>query len=233
MQKPSREILRREYSTKLALTSIFLGLFAIFLLTQEVKDVKLSALDLILLGLATFRLGYLVAYDHVFEPMRAPFAVTVPDETGVGETVEARGTGVQRALGQLVSCPICSGTWIAALLVYGLVLFPGPTRLFLWMIAAVGLAQIIGAMVEALSWSGQLSRTHTGAIMIHNQRRDSGEIPSQQATQIYKPSSYVDPAVIVSSADCPQEEAFSPAPKPPGGWMKLETKQSSGEKKSD
>jgi hypothetical protein len=225
--------MRREYAAKLVLTCLFLGLFAIFLLTQQVKDVKLSALDLILLGLATFRLGNLVAYDHVFEPLRAPFAVTVPDGTGAGDSVEARGTGVQRALGQLVSCPICSGTWIAAFLVYGLALFSGPTRLFLWMAAAVGLAQVIGATVEALSWSGAYSRARTGAITITNRRQQQEEAPLQQDAPIQKSLPYRDPSVIVVSPDCPEEETFHPASKTPGGWMKHEIHQTSEDQGSE
>jgi hypothetical protein len=115
-----------------------------------------------LLSLATYRLGHLVAYDRVMEPFRSPFARTVPDATGAGESVEAKGAGIRHTIGQLITCPICAGTWIAAGLVYGLVLLPEFTRLFLWMTAAIGLAEIVNSATEAWCWSGQLSRVRVG-----------------------------------------------------------------------
>jgi hypothetical protein len=121
-------------------------------------------LDFVLLGLATYRLGHLVSYDLVMEPLRSPFARTVPDSTGAGDTVEPRGEGVQGALGQLITCPICSGTWISAGLVALMVWFPGIIRFFLWMTAAIALAEIIQAITEALCWSGNLNRSRAGAM---------------------------------------------------------------------
>jgi hypothetical protein len=63
----------------------------------------------------------------VTEPYRAPFTQTVSDCTVSGDTVEATVTGWQRAIGELIACPICTGTWVAAALVYGLELAPRPT----------------------------------------------------------------------------------------------------------
>jgi hypothetical protein len=167
MNTNSSQTIRREYTAKIVLTAVFLLLFAAFVYWRTGQGQRLEAFqfgpfDLALLALATFRLGRLVAYDVVMEPLRRPFARTVPDSTGAGESVEARGEGAQRALGQLISCPICAGTWVAALLVYALATFPGPARIFLIMTAAVGAAEILNAVVEALCWSGQLSRVLAG-----------------------------------------------------------------------
>lgn len=161
-----RVLKQQEYLTKLALIAIFLGGFgAVVWMGQKIAagEFQPNALDLLLLGFAAFRLGRLMAYDLITEPLRSPVAHTVPDESGAGDNVEARGFGVQRALGQLISCPICAGTWIAALLVYGLYLLPGTTRLFLMIFAAIGLAELINSLVEALCWSSQLARVQTGA----------------------------------------------------------------------
>jgi hypothetical protein len=132
-------------------------------------------MDLALLVLATFRLGRLIAYDVVMEPFRRPFARTVPDATGAGETVEPHGTGVRRALGQLFSCPICTGTWVAAVLVYGLYTFPGPTRVFLAIMAVIGAAELLNALEETFCWSGQLARTVTGK----QQLQKAGELDAR------------------------------------------------------
>ncbi|NLG73771.1 MAG: DUF1360 domain-containing protein [Chloroflexi bacterium] len=158
---------RQEYATKLTLIGVFISIFTAFANRmsrpgrREMKTI--GPFDLVLLGLATLRLGRLVSYDLIAEPLRRPFTRTVPDETGAGDTVAPRDeSGLKRSLGQLISCPICSGTWIAAALVYGLHLLPNATRLFLAVFSTTGLAEILNALTEALSWTGQYARTLTG-----------------------------------------------------------------------
>ena len=63
----------------------------------------LGPYDLVLLGVAAFRLGRLTSFDKVAEPLRRPFTETVLDDTGAGETVEPRGSGVQRAIGEVLN----------------------------------------------------------------------------------------------------------------------------------
>ena len=167
MKTKMNDPVKQEYATKLTLIGIFLTMFATFVSRlsfwrRERGEFILKPFDLALLGLATMRLGRLVAYDRVAEPLRQPFAQTVPDRTGAGETVEPRGSGVQQSLGQLISCPICSGTWIAAGLVYGLHTIPSPTRVFLAIMGTTGVAEILNALTEALSWIGQLARKLSG-----------------------------------------------------------------------
>lgn len=158
---------KREYQTKVLLMIIFLAGFGLFVLwrsgqASRLEDFRLSWLDLTMLALSAYRLGRLIAYDVVMEPLRRPFTRTVPDATGAGDTVEARGSGARKAIGQLISCPICAGTWVAALLVYGLYAFPGPARVFLAMTAAIGAAELLNSLTEILCWSGQYARELTG-----------------------------------------------------------------------
>lgn len=159
---------QEEYATKLTLTGFFLSLFIAFiskhsLWDRDGKEVLVRPFDFILLALSTLRLGRMVAYDKVMEPVRHPFTQTVEDETGAGDTVAPRqDSGVRRSLGQLISCPICAGTWIAAGLVYLLHSLPNPTRIFITMLGATGLAELLNSLNESLSWSGELARTITG-----------------------------------------------------------------------
>jgi hypothetical protein len=84
--------------------------------------------DILLLGVATFKLSRLVAKDLVLSPLRAPFT-TFEEMAGEGEVKESpRGRGMQRALGELLTCPFCLATWVAAFLAYGLALAPPLTR---------------------------------------------------------------------------------------------------------
>jgi hypothetical protein len=179
---------KQEYATKLTLISVFLSIFGFFVSRRSwsaslksrskdrqlrvvgSKDVcsdkdesKFAPFDLVLLGFSVLRLGRLVAYDRIMEPVRKPFTQTLPDPSGAGDTVEPRGSGLRSALGQLISCPICAGTWISAGLVYGLKIFPEATRVFLSIMGAMGLTETLNALIEALSWTGQLSRSLAGS----------------------------------------------------------------------
>ncbi len=151
-------------ATKLTLIGVFLALLAAFTAREASRgeDVEIRPFDLLLLGLTTFRAGRLVAYEGVAAPLRAPLTETVPDSSGVGETVVATGTGVRFALGELVSCPICVGTWAAAGLVYGLHLAPRPTRVFLAVMSTTGVAEILQCSTEAFSWMGRAARKLAG-----------------------------------------------------------------------
>lgn len=151
--------------TYTSLTGIFMGIFALFTFARGRKHkqmVEIKPFDLVQLGLASYRLGRLVSYDKVFEAYRAPFTRTVPDPSGEDMTVVPRGKGTRSAIGELIACPICAGTWIAAGLVYGLNLFPGATRTFMAIMSSIGLAEFINAATEALQWSGQLAREKAG-----------------------------------------------------------------------
>ena len=167
MKRKLRDPLNQEYATKLSLIGIFLSVFAAFVSRlsfwrRERGEFNLKPFDLVLLGFATLRLGRLIAYDQVTEPLRQPFAKTVPDDTGAGNTVEPRGSGARQSLGQLISCPICSGTWVAAALVYGLHSLPSPTRVFLAIMGTTGVAELLNSLTEALSWTAQLARKLAG-----------------------------------------------------------------------
>jgi hypothetical protein len=155
----------KQRTTYLTLTGTFLALFAAFSLVQRKQEheTALRPFDLLLLGLATYRTGRLIVYDKVSEPLRAPFTETRYDASGVGKTVTSRSQpGVIRALGELLSCPICAGTWVAATLVYGLGLVPRATRTFLYLQSAVGIAELLHAAEEAMKWTGQTERATSG-----------------------------------------------------------------------
>ena len=84
--------------------------------------------DLALVGVGTFKLSRLLTTDAVTGFIRAPFVryegmngVTTPQES-------ARGTGLRRAIGQLLLCPICTGVWVASALTAALVIAPRATR---------------------------------------------------------------------------------------------------------
>jgi hypothetical protein len=162
---PNKTAERTErHATYTSLTGIFMALFAGLAWYQNRKhrDLRVKPFELVQLGFATYRLGRLFSYDKVAEPYRTPFTQTVPDPSGAGMTVVSRGTGFRGAIGDLLACPVCTGTWVAAGLVYGLSLIPRPTRLFLNIMSSVGIAELLDAATEALQWAGQLQREKAG-----------------------------------------------------------------------
>jgi hypothetical protein len=158
-----KQALTEKRLTYVALSSTFWAIFAVFNLFRKNKALHLRPFDFVMLGFSALRLGRLVAYDLVTEPYRAPFTETVPDEFGTGETVVPKPSGWRRAIGELISCPICSGTWAAAAMVYALQIAPRPTRIFIAIMGAIGAGEILNALTEALSWGGASSRKQAGS----------------------------------------------------------------------
>ena len=157
-----RQVLTEKRLAYVTLTSVLLTLVTALGLRRQKKDSTLQLRDVALLGLAAFRLGRLVSYDRVMEPLRSSFTHTVPDPTGAGESVEPKGVGWQRSVGELISCPICSGTWIAAALLYGLEFAPGPTRVLIMIMSAMGLGELLDSLNEWLCWNAQAARKQSG-----------------------------------------------------------------------
>lgn len=163
-------------STKIVLMIVFLSIYLLVVLVTwrmgRLASFEVSPLDALLLAFATMRLGRMIAFDKICEPLRAPFTKVVPDRNGAGSIVVPRGTGAQRSIGELISCPTCVGTWVAAFFVYGLMIFPAPTRIMIIAIGVIGMAEMLHSATEALCWSGIYSRAKAGAQMTATQKKN-------------------------------------------------------------
>ncbi len=148
---------RPQQTTYLSLIAVFVGLFVAFLKRERDRGETpaIGALDLATLGLATYRTGRVIAFDQVTAPLRAPFT----EERDGG--VEPKGSGPRRVLGELLSCPTCIGTWIAAGSFFGLYVAPRPTRAFLGFMAAGGIAELLDYATEALDKVGRAAAART------------------------------------------------------------------------
>lgn len=110
---------------------------------------RVSVGDILLVGVATQRLSRVITKDRVTSFARAPFT-RYEEPGGHGEIEEhARGTGMRRAVGQLLTCPYCIGQWVAGGLTLGLVVAPRPTRLAAAMFTAIAIADTLQLAYKA------------------------------------------------------------------------------------
>ena len=90
-------------------------------------------LDLAVLCAATFKAARAISRERVGSVVREPF-VEVEVDPLVGEPAEERpaGQGLRRAVGELVTCTRCAGTWAAGGLITTQVIAPRFGRLLTW-----------------------------------------------------------------------------------------------------
>jgi hypothetical protein len=121
----------------------FLGFVMAARPTARPLPTGLAARDVILLGVATHKLSRLLAKSKPAAALRAPF--TEPEgKVAAGEVEErARGSGLRRAVGELLTCPFCVGLWIATALNYGLVLWPALTHRVCGIFATLALSDFL------------------------------------------------------------------------------------------
>ena len=114
------------YASLITLFAVVAGGF--FVARKRSLPEKIEFSDLLLLGLATQKVSRVLTKSRVTRVMRTPFT-KYEGSAGSGEVEERpRGRGLRRAVGELVSCPFCMGTWIACAGVAGFVSQPRLTR---------------------------------------------------------------------------------------------------------
>lgn len=122
------------------------GLFGGLLVAGDRRGIlpeRIATGDIVLTGIATHKLTRIVTRDWVTSPIRAPF-VRYEASVGGGEVSEkARGRGLRRAVGDLLTCPFCTGPWVAGALVAGLVVRPRATRILASAFSAVALSDFL------------------------------------------------------------------------------------------
>ena len=128
------------------IAAVFLGSFGPWLVwaARSGRLPRRPALrDVVVLGVATHKLARLIARDTVTSPLRAPFVRYEGPGTANELDESPRGAGARRAVGELVFCPPCVGTWVAAGLLVGYVHAPRPTRLVASGLAAMTISDFL------------------------------------------------------------------------------------------
>jgi Protein of unknown function (DUF1360) len=107
-----------------------------------------TALDFVVLGAASFKAARTLSHDEVTSFIRQPF---VRGQAHSGEDEEPAEGGMEQAIGELVTCSRCAGTWVAAALAATQVIAPRFGRLLTWSLGAAAANDFLQAGFTALS----------------------------------------------------------------------------------
>lgn len=110
----------------------------------------IEIVDFSLLALATFRLTRLLVYDKITQFIRKPFHYEYEKvlEDGTVETYfEIKGTGIQKFIGELLSCYWCTGVWCALFLYLGYLFIPNYFIPIIIILSIAGCASFLEAVL--------------------------------------------------------------------------------------
>ena len=141
---------QQPYGSYAAIMGTFVGGLAVAGLLARLLDrdpQEHTALDLVALGAATFKASRTISHDEVTSFLREPF---VEGHAHEGGEEPAEG-GTRQAIGELLTCTRCVGTWTAGGLAATQVLWPRFGRLVTWTLAAAGANDFLQAGFAALT----------------------------------------------------------------------------------
>ena len=103
----------------------------------------------LLTGVATHKLSRMISKDRVTAFARAPFT-EFQERGGPAEVEEKpRGSGLKRAVGELLVCPYCLGLWISAGFHVGLLFAPRTTRFIASIFSALTISDFLQVAYKA------------------------------------------------------------------------------------
>ncbi len=145
------------------------------LLAPRHRDRRLTPGELALVGVATHKLTRIITRDWVTIPLRAPFTRFVAS-SGSGEVdEESRGTGLRKAIGDLLTCNYCTGPWVAGALVASMSFAPKVTRTISSVFATVALSDFLHELYENLRATRKLETAESSRL----EHRADGGAPAQ------------------------------------------------------
>jgi Protein of unknown function (DUF1360) len=140
---------RPPYGSYAAIMGAFAGLLATAGAVGRLLDRDpqcQTALDFAVLSAASFKAAHTLSHDEVTSFLRQPF-VRGHAHSGDEEPVEG---GMEQAIGELVTCSRCIGTWTAAALASTQIITPRFGRLLTWSLGAAAANDLLQAGFSAL-----------------------------------------------------------------------------------
>ena len=110
---------------------------------------RVHAGDVALIGTASYQLSRLVSKKKITAFVRAPFT-ELEGKGGPAELEEKpRGSGLRRAVGELLVCPYCLGLWASGGFHVGLVFAPRATRFSASVLSAMAISDFLQISYKA------------------------------------------------------------------------------------
>jgi Protein of unknown function (DUF1360) len=156
------EVQRQPYGAYAAIMGAFAAGLAVAGVVARALDrdpQEHTALDLVALGAATFKASRTLSHDEVTSFLRDPFVEGRAHEGG--EEPVATGD-LHQAIGELVTCSRCIGTWVAAGLATTQILAPRFGRVLTWTLGGAGLNDFLQAGFAALTHKSNELESRTG-----------------------------------------------------------------------
>ena len=136
------------YATIMAVFLGGLGLAGLAARRLDRNPACQTPLDLAVLSVAAFKAARTLARDEVMSFLREPF---VEGEAHEGDEEPLETGDYRQAVGELVTCSRCVGTWAAAGLATSQILAPRFGRLLTWSLATAGVNDFLQAGFAALT----------------------------------------------------------------------------------
>jgi Protein of unknown function (DUF1360) len=115
---------------------------------------RVEAGDIVLVGTASYKLSRLISKKKVTSFVRAPFT-ELEGKGGPAELEEKpRGSGVRRAVGELLVCPYCLGLWASGGFHVGLLFAPRATRFSASVLSAMAISDFLQVAYRAAEERG-------------------------------------------------------------------------------
>jgi hypothetical protein len=146
-----RAAARPPYEAYAAIVGVYVGGLGVAGLAARVlgRDPACQTpLDFALLSAASFKAARTLAHDEVTSFLRDPF---VQGDAHEGDEEPVKSGDFRQAIGELVTCSRCGGTWVAAALATSQILAPRFGRLLTWSLAAAGVNDWLQAGFAVLS----------------------------------------------------------------------------------
>lgn len=139
------------YEAYAAIAGVFVGGLGVAGVLARIFDRNPACqtpLDLVVLSAASFKAARTLAHDEVTSFLREPF---VRGDAHGGDEDPVQSGDYRQAIGELVTCSRCGGTWAAAALASTQILAPRFGRLLTWSLAAAGINDWLQAGFAALT----------------------------------------------------------------------------------
>ena len=159
LERPTAQPPYEAYATIMGIFVGGLGLAGVAARLLDRNPACQTPLDLVVLSAASFKAARTIARDEVTSFLRDPFVKGEAHE-GYEEPVESGD--YRQAIGELVTCSRCGGTWAAATLATAQILAPRFGRLLTWSLAAAGANDFLQAGFAVLTHKANELEQATG-----------------------------------------------------------------------